>query len=65
MNANEVYAILNKKIKSGGGSSTPITVTSNIAVGAIPAGSKIVSKTSDELWKWALVQALAPQITFT
>ena len=65
MNANEVYAILNKKIKSGGGSSTPITVTSNITVGAIPAGSKIVSKTSDELWKWALVQALAPQITFT
>ena len=67
MNANEVYAILNNKIKkiSGGGSSTPITVTSNITVGAIPAGSKIVSKTSDELWKWALVQALAPQITFT
>ena len=65
MNANEVYAILNKKIKSGGGSSTPITVTSNIAVGALPASLQIVSKTSDELWKWALVQALAPQITFT
>ena len=67
MTANEVYTILNNKIKkiSGGGSSTPITVTSNITVGAIPAGSKIVSKTSDELWKWALVRALAPQITFT
>ena len=67
MDALHVYALLNNKIKkiSGGGSSTPITVTSNITVGAIPAGSKIVSKTSDELWKWALVQALAPQITFT
>lgn len=46
------------------GANDIISLTSNVAVGAIPAGT-VVNNTSAELWKKALVKNLGLLITFT
>ena len=54
-------------IASGGGSGDggTITITPNVAVGAIKAGVPQVNKTSLELWQAALLEELAPAVTIT